>query len=149
MNNSQQQILQHGSSQGQVQQMSLDMLRPTPGQITLYPLTQVPQVQQVQQVQQMQPSPIMDNQMYVNDTSNISTQDHIYQRLEALMTEIENKDYYQIHCEELNSYLHNENAYSQNCQAHLFSCLKVRTKFIVSLDYYVAHCANYGSRKRE
>src|ERR1043166_2024978 len=92
MNNPQQQILQHGSSQGQVQQMSLDILRPAPGQITLYQVPQVPQVQQVQQVQQIQQpihsSPIMENQIYVNDTSNISTQDQISQRLEAITSEI-------------------------------------------------------------
>ncbi|GBC02995.1 hypothetical protein RclHR1_04920004 [Rhizophagus clarus] len=120
---SQQQILQqHGSNQGQMQQISLEMLRPsTSGQITLYP---IPQIQQT-----LHTTTIMDSQLYNNDnipTSNISsTQEPIIQRLESLKVDLENKDFYQNHCEELYTYLQNESIYSI-CQDTLIQCLRCK-----------------------
>ena len=132
-------MMQHGSSQGQMQQIPLEVLRNPPGQIALFPLPhqqvqhQQVQHQQVQQVQSIHTSPIMDNQMYANDTSNMhttnmQTQDSIqqlFQRLELFKAELENKDYYQAHCEELSTHLNNENIYSTHCQKNLVACLKV------------------------
>lgn len=123
---SQQQMLQqqHGNNQGQMQQISFEILKPsTSGQITLYPMPQI------------QPQPLhtslIDNQMYNSDnvsTSNISsTQETIYQRLESLKVELENKDYFQSSCDELNNYLQNENLYN-SYQEMLVQCLRVRVR---------------------
>ncbi|CAB4438240.1 unnamed protein product [Rhizophagus irregularis] len=121
---SQQQMLQqqHGNNQGQMQQISLEILRPsTSGQITLYPIPQI---------QQPLHTSIMDNPMYNSDnisTPNISsTQDsiqHIYQRLESLKVDLDNKDYFQSNCDELYNYLQDGNVYN-SYQELLVQCLR-------------------------
>jgi hypothetical protein len=113
----QQMLQQHGNNQ-----ISLEILRPSSsGQITLYPMPQIPSLH----------TTIMDSQMYNNDnipTSSISsTHDsiqHIIQRLENLKVELENKEYFQNNCDEFYNYLQNDNVYSA-CQDTLVQCLKV------------------------
>ncbi|CAG8685702.1 7413_t:CDS:10 [Rhizophagus irregularis] len=129
---SQQQMLQqqHGNNQGQMQQISLEILRPsTSGQITLYPIPQI---------QQPLHTSIMDNPMYNSDnisTPNISsTQDsiqHIYQRLESLKVDLDNKDYFQSNCDELYNYLQDGNVYNsyQELLVQCLRCVKNRASY--------------------